>query len=302
MLKVVKVAKRMNLVDSREFRKKLLESKKKRVIEIVNSVCERENLPIPKVNFEGCPLEDQDQLAHYHSDQNKICISETQLHKLKTLRDVENTTYHELAHILEQSHGGEFEKTKNKFKLKDWRPPRGVQFISGEQVNEANERIRNDPKRLAWVNEDSDYVKFVEGRANHHENETGKHDSEKAEYTKNVKADIKMKITKKNKGKGRKVSVTKMSKKEIEEAKRRLFTEKEEEKEKNERKEKIEKKLEEELKKEREKVYMYPKVGMSKEEIEEARKKLGIDTEYKPRARPKKKGFFDKVKDALGVK
>lgn len=123
-------------MDSREFRKKLLESKKKRVIEIVNSVCERENLPIPKVNFEGCPQEDQDQLAHYHPDQNKICISEIQLYKLKTLRDVENTIYHELAHILEQNHGGEFEQTKNKFKLKDWRPPRGVIYIKGDRKRE----------------------------------------------------------------------------------------------------------------------------------------------------------------------
>lgn len=126
----------MNLVDSDEFGEKLLESKRQRVIEIVYLVCDKYNLPIPKINFKGCQFETQDELAHYHPDQNKICISEKQLHQLKTLQDIENTTYHELAHMIEQNHDGRFVQTKNKFSLGVWKPPQGVLYIKGDRKTE----------------------------------------------------------------------------------------------------------------------------------------------------------------------
>ncbi|MEM3252728.1 MAG: hypothetical protein QXS81_04150 [Candidatus Micrarchaeaceae archaeon] len=169
-------------MNSDEFKKILLEIKKQRVIEVIYSVCKREGLPIPKVNFNGCPQETEDQLAHYHPDQNKICISEIQLYKLKTLKDIEDTVYHELAHILEYNHSGRFIQIKNKFKLDDWKPPPDVQFIRGDQVNEQSKEIREDPKKLAEVNEDSLYIKIIEGRATQHEDS-------KANYAAMAKSD-----------------------------------------------------------------------------------------------------------------
>jgi len=61
------------------FDKELLELKKKKFLEAVSRICENRNLPLPYVNFDGCPAENGDQLAHYHSDVNMICISKRQL-------------------------------------------------------------------------------------------------------------------------------------------------------------------------------------------------------------------------------
>lgn len=123
--------------------------KKQKVIEIVALVCGKENLPIPKINFNGCPQETQDQLAHYHPGENKICISEMQLYRLKSLTDVENTTYHELVHILERTHGRNFIKTKNKFKLDVWRPPHGVIFMSAEVQKQIKDmRTKQKPEKM----------------------------------------------------------------------------------------------------------------------------------------------------------
>lgn len=159
-------------MDARDdFRKRVLQNKKKRVIEIVQLVCAYEDLPLPKVNFDGCPTETGNELGHYHSDENKICISEFQLNRLKTMKDVEDTTYHELAHIIEPKHGGWHKQTQALFKSKTWRPPHGPAYLDGNTVNKSSEEIRKDPKRYAEVNEDSDIVKFLEGRPTSHQNE-----------------------------------------------------------------------------------------------------------------------------------
>lgn len=136
-------------MDGDAFSERILEMKRQRVKEIVYLVCDKEKLPIPKINFKGCPVEKQNELAHYHPDENKICISELQLHKLRSLVEVENTTYHELAHILELNHGGKFIKTKNKFRLDTWRPPRGAIFISAEVQKELDElRVHQKPEKI----------------------------------------------------------------------------------------------------------------------------------------------------------
>lgn len=303
-------------MDNTELNRIVLRRKKEKVIRTIILASEYCNLTIPEINFDGCPLEGANgpELAHYHVGGNKICISERQLMKQNEY-GLEETAIHEVIHHLGLMHGSaaeraKFQQIKNYVRARGWRPPKnsGAQFISGEQVNERSKRIRDDPERFAWVNEDSDYVKFVEGRSRFKENVSSKKDNEKK---RDVETGMEKKIPKKNKGKirkGSKVRVTKMSKKEIEEARSRLFVEKEEEKEYIEKIREANRKMIEERnkeieerKKERGKVHVYQKVGMSKEEIEESRKKLGIDTEYKPRARAKKKGIFDKVKEALGI-
>jgi hypothetical protein len=65
--------------------------KKDKVIEIIILVCDKYKLPVPKINFKGCQQKRQDRLAHCHPDMNKICISEIQLHKLKTVRELEES-------------------------------------------------------------------------------------------------------------------------------------------------------------------------------------------------------------------
>ncbi len=119
-------------MDGNDLRKRIIAQKRQKVLEIVYLVCQKEGIKEPKVNFNGCPQEKQDQLAHYHPTENKICISTAQLYKLKSMTSVENTTYHELAHMFEQNHGPKFKQTKIKLKSEVWRPPRGVVFISKE--------------------------------------------------------------------------------------------------------------------------------------------------------------------------
>ncbi len=138
-------------MNSEELLKKILEDKKQRIREIIYLACNKEKLPIPKINFSGCPQETQDQLGHYHQNENKICISVIQLYKLKSMASVEETIYHELAHISVPSHGDKFIKTKNKLKLNTWRPPRGVIFISGEQQREPEKRPK---ERLSKISVD----------------------------------------------------------------------------------------------------------------------------------------------------
>lgn len=154
----------MIFTDSDDFSARVLQKKKDRVIEIVKIVCKTEGLSIPKVNFDGCPEETDRQLGHYHPDKNKICISEFQLDKLKSMRDVETTTIHELAHMIEPKHGGWHSQTMALFRSKAWKPPRGLIHIDGDTVNRESAEIRADPERNAYANDDSDYIKFIEGR------------------------------------------------------------------------------------------------------------------------------------------
>ena len=86
---------------------KLLEEKRKKFFEVVYNACKKRKLPRPKVNFEGCDGEDENQLAHYHPDNNQICVSKRQLSKL-SYDDIEETATHEVTHIIEQNHESSF--------------------------------------------------------------------------------------------------------------------------------------------------------------------------------------------------
>jgi hypothetical protein len=153
----------------------IIKGKKRVFTEAVQEVCDSQNLPPPEINFDGCPLEGikGPELAHSHPEQYKICISERQL-KLQNSAGLRETAYHEMTHLMGLiQHGHQFENKKNELISKGWRPPKGVVFISGKTLYEANKRIREDPERLKWVNEDSDLVKALEGRTGHH----GEYDS-----------------------------------------------------------------------------------------------------------------------------
>jgi hypothetical protein len=109
----------------------VLRQKKDKVVETVYRVCEIYGLKVPTINFEGCPSEKENQLAHYHPDLNKICISKRQLH-MQNIRGLERTAIHEVTHILVQDHGLEFKRKRLEMGTKAWVPPRGVVFVSGK--------------------------------------------------------------------------------------------------------------------------------------------------------------------------
>ena len=130
----------------------LLELKKKEFIDVVSRICENRNLPRPYVNFDGCPAENADQLAHYHPDVNMICISKRQLTVLN-FDDINEVVAHEVAHILELNHGDKFDKEYVKNKICGWEPPAGVVVIYGNQKvepvsKEARDKIEKTFKRL----------------------------------------------------------------------------------------------------------------------------------------------------------
>ncbi|MFA5333013.1 MAG: hypothetical protein WC376_00775 [Candidatus Nanoarchaeia archaeon] len=86
---------------------KILEFKKSKFKSVVESVCKARNLSLPTINFDGCSEETENQLAHYHKDNNTICVSERQLNKMNS--DVlENNAAHEVSHILEFNHSSSF--------------------------------------------------------------------------------------------------------------------------------------------------------------------------------------------------
>jgi len=120
------------MVRSQSF-EKILEIKKKKFIEVVHKICKRRDLPIPYINFDGCPDEDENQLAHYHSGTNTICVSESQLIKII---DVEGVAVHEVTHILVSGHGPDFGNQEAINSITSFNPPAGTVFIDGGRKTE----------------------------------------------------------------------------------------------------------------------------------------------------------------------
>ena len=109
----------------------VMKLKKAKVIEVVERACKEHGLPLPNINFEGCPQEGGlNEYGHYHPDKNQICISERQLRK-QDLDGVERTALHEVTHILVLDHGPDFKQKNMDIVIKSWVPPPGVAFIRG---------------------------------------------------------------------------------------------------------------------------------------------------------------------------
>ena len=118
------------------FNKQLLLMKKEKFINTVIKICNERNLPIPEINFDGCPSEEIDELAHYHPDENKICCSERQLH-MQNFDDIFDTASHEVAHILELNHDSGFIKQKNLNDKAGYMFPPGVTVIDNNTDNQS---------------------------------------------------------------------------------------------------------------------------------------------------------------------
>ena len=145
----------------------IIDAKKRVFIDAVKDTCDALHLPMPEINFSGNDDNDNNELAHSHPDSYKICISERQL-KLQDTEGLKETANHEMTHLIGIiEHGNKFEKVKIELMHRGWRPTKGsgVQFISGDEINKQSKQIRDDPKALAEVNKDSDFIKFLESKS-----------------------------------------------------------------------------------------------------------------------------------------
>ncbi len=206
----------------------IIEAKKRVFVEAVKDTCDALHLPMPEINFSGDDDSGGDELAHSHPESYKICISERQL-KLQDTEGLKETANHEMTHLIGMiQHGHQFEKVKRELMQKGWKPPKGsgVQFITGDIVNEQSRKIRENPERNAEVNEDSDFVKFLEGRESNKNAFREEAYGKKAEAKDRIITNRNQKLGKKSAGKGKKNSNNanyhKMTEAEIEEARKKL--------------------------------------------------------------------------------
>ncbi len=126
-----------------KFKKKLLKFKKKRFKEAVLMICNKRKLPTPYINFKGCKDEKRDELAHYHVELNKICVSKEQLNKMD-FEDIVAVAAHEVSHILKEDHSLEFYKEESKSKIASFKVPSGVIHIRSNEIKEIKEDKRKN--------------------------------------------------------------------------------------------------------------------------------------------------------------
>ena len=125
-------------MENSEFDSIILKKKREKVIRTIVLACQFCNLTVPKINFDGCPMEGLNgpELAHYHSGGDKICISERQL-KMQNEHELEETSIHEVIHHLGLKHGSaeehvKFKQIKNYVMSRAWRPPDGAVYVNGD--------------------------------------------------------------------------------------------------------------------------------------------------------------------------
>ena len=106
----------------RDFNDHLFHLKKAHFLAYVKVAAETIGAPIPEVNFEGCIAFDND-LAHIHLDQNKICVLEQYL-KQATDEELRDTATHEVTHLLDETpdnkHDISWVKVQNNVKTASW--------------------------------------------------------------------------------------------------------------------------------------------------------------------------------------
>ncbi len=199
----------------------IIAAKKRVFIEAVKDACDALHLPMPEIDFSGKDDPGGNELAHCHPESYKICISERQL-KLQSSAGLRKTANHEMTHLIGLiEHGNKFEKVKRELMRAGWKPLKGsgVQFITGDIVNERSKKIRETPESYAKVNEDSDLVKFLDSwSSNKGSSEENVH-SKRTQVKGNGKA---RSNTKKNEKGYRKINYHGMTEAEIEESRRKI--------------------------------------------------------------------------------
>ncbi len=136
----------------KNFQKYIIKKKKEKFKEVVYRTCETRELPIPRINFDGCEAETEEQLAHYHPNLNMICVSERQLNLLN-FDDIEEVASHEVTHILIHEHNSDFVNEHQNIKTSSWKPPRGIVHINSNKITtqytkkENIKKIENEIKK-----------------------------------------------------------------------------------------------------------------------------------------------------------
>ena len=282
----------------------ILKAKKRVFKEAVQEVCDIKNLPLPEINFDGTDEGGGDELAHSHPELYKICISERQL-KMQNSVGLRETAYHEMTHLIGLiEHGHQFEKTKNELISKGWRPRKGsgTQFISGEQVNDQSKWIRDEPERLAKVNEDSALLKFLEGRSPQQQEKphipySGRSEDIKVDEATTEEHKKKGKLAKSNKGKAK---YTPMNNSEIEKSRSKLGINVENKSQNKYEQQHIKQLTDAEQEELNKKAYENMDTGFGGHirQWDSSGKEI---TGKNPKTSQKKRSMFDKIKEALGI-
>ena len=126
-----------------------MEKKKDLVRRVVELIRGKFGIPEykPYINFEGCADEDKwNQLAHYHPDQNMICISKRQLN-IQNFVELRHTIIHEVTHALGLNHGPKFERIINEISTEIWSLPLDIHGpIDGGKQKSSPEEL--EPRKL----------------------------------------------------------------------------------------------------------------------------------------------------------
>lgn len=126
-------------VNSRDFKDKVLEIKKKRFLDGVVRAAKSLGVHTPKVQFweDKCPDDTGNEMAHIHLELALICVSEKRLREMD-YDDIEDTATHEVTHLSDKTpednsnHSPDFYRRHDNVKVSSWRPEgAGVVVIDG---------------------------------------------------------------------------------------------------------------------------------------------------------------------------
>lgn len=112
---------------------RVLNAKKALVTEIIQKACKIAGVAVPAINFGSCPSFGDEQLAHMHPDQYKICFSKKQLF-MQNSDDLKHSAIHEVTHLLEANHGPSFKKKSSVITAAMWKTDSRISFVSGETI------------------------------------------------------------------------------------------------------------------------------------------------------------------------
>ncbi len=125
----------------KKFDDSLLEEKKVRFIEATVRASALLQLPTPAINFFDCSEFDGDHLAHYHSDENKVCVSKDSLIGMD-YDAVFDTATHEVTHMLVEGHDSEFDRIHGEVNTAIWEPPKGLGLTHIDPYNTRKVKLK----------------------------------------------------------------------------------------------------------------------------------------------------------------
>jgi len=126
---------------NKKFDDNLLQEKKDRFVEATLKASTLVQKPTPKVNFLECTEYEYNHLAHYHPDENKVCVSRDSLIEMD-YDDILETAIHEVTHMLVDAHDSEFRKVEGNISTGIWEPPKGLGLAHIDPTNSRNVKLK----------------------------------------------------------------------------------------------------------------------------------------------------------------